>query len=155
MAKLLYGDRIGNTGKLTVGTNGILFDAARSKVLLTRRADNGQWVLPGGHMEAGESLAESCEREVWEETGLRVRAARLIGVYSTPHRVVAYADGNRHQFVSLAFECERLDGELTLNEEVTEFGYFSPAEVEALDMMEHHRERIVDAFARQAAAFVK
>jgi 8-oxo-dGTP pyrophosphatase MutT (NUDIX family) len=155
MAKLLYGDRIGKTGTLAFGVNGVIFDSTRTKVLLTRRTDNGRWVLPGGLMEAGESLAEACEREVWEETGLRVQAGRLIGIYDTPHRAVEYADGNRYHIVSLAFECEIISGELGLSDETTAVGYFSPAEAEMLDVMEHHRERIADAFADQAIPILR
>ena len=44
-------------------------------------------------MDAGESVAEACAREVGEETGLEVRIERLIGVYSNPHRLLEYADG--------------------------------------------------------------
>jgi ADP-ribose pyrophosphatase YjhB (NUDIX family) len=155
MAKLVYGDRIGKTGRLALACNGILFDAARARVLLTRRADNGQWCLPGGFMEAGESVAEACEREVLEETGLRVRAAQLVGVYSTPHRAVEYADGNRYHLITLAFACEVEGGEAGLSHETTGLGWFSPAEIETLDVMEHHRERIADAFVGQAVAVIK
>jgi 8-oxo-dGTP pyrophosphatase MutT (NUDIX family) len=155
MAKLLYGDRIGKTGRLSFGTNGIIFDPTRAKVLLTQRTDNGRWCLPGGLMEAGESVSEACEREVWEETGLRVRVLRPIGIYSTPHRIVEYADGNRNHIVALSFECEIIAGEPGLSNETTAVGYFSRAEIEQLDVMEHHLERIADAFAGPTAMVVK
>lgn len=73
----------------------VIFDEAWEKILLTRRDDNGQWCLPGGQMEPGESAAECCEREVLEETGLRVHVRRLIGVFSSPDRLYTYPDGNR------------------------------------------------------------
>lgn len=155
MAKLLYGDRIGTQGKLLVGCSATIFDADRARILLTRRADNGRWCLPGGRMEPGESVVETCSREVWEETGLEVRVGRLIGVYSTPHRLVEYADGNRFQFVSLNFEAHPIGGALGLSNETTEFGWFTPAEIETLDLMEHHRERIADALVTQEATFVR
>ncbi|MFN8446915.1 MAG: NUDIX domain-containing protein [Caldilineaceae bacterium] len=101
MAKLIFGERISKTGKLATGCAGILFDEKSERILLTRRTDNGRWCLPGGRMEVGEGIAEACEREFWEETGLRVQTVRLIGVYSDPHLVVEYADGNRWQYVSL------------------------------------------------------
>ena len=104
MARYYGGDRIGGNGRLLLGCSATLFDERGDKVLLTRRADNGRWCLPGGAVEAGESVAEACEREVWEETGLRVQVARLLGVYSNPHRLLEYADGNRYHLVALNFE---------------------------------------------------
>ncbi|HEX2623372.1 MAG TPA: NUDIX domain-containing protein [Phototrophicaceae bacterium] len=155
MVKVITGERIGQQARLTVGCSAIIFDPAREKILLTRRTDNGRWCIPGGGMEAGESLIEACEREAWEETGLRVRVTRLIGVYSTPHRILEYSDGNRKQLVAHSFEAEVLSGELTLNEEVSEFGYFTPEEIVGLDFMEHHRERLEDALKPAGTTFVR
>ena len=155
MAKLLFGDRIGRTAQLRVGCSATIFDSTGQRILLTRRTDNGRWCLPGGGMDPGESAAECCEREVWEETGLRVWVTRLLGVYSSPHRVATYADGNRWQFVSLNFAVEVVGGDLGLSDETTEVGWFTPAEIESLDLMEHHRERIADALMQQAEAFVR
>lgn len=155
MAKIVYGERIGREGSLMVGCSAVLFDEKREKILLTRRSDNGRWCLPGGQMERGESLAETCIREVEEETGLQVQIKRLIGVYSTPHRLLEYADGNRYQLVSCSFEVELLGGTLTLSDETIEFGYFSTAAISHMDIMDHHIERIHDALNYQDAAFVR
>lgn len=87
-----------------------------ARLLLTRRTDNGRWCLPGGAMDPGESLEECCVREVWEETGLRVRVVRLIGIYSTPHRITYYADGNRWQTVSANFLAEITGGTLGVSD---------------------------------------
>lgn len=155
MAKIVYGERIGREGSLMVGCSAVLFDEKREKILLTRRSDNGRWCLPGGQMERGESLAETCIREVEEETGLQVQIKRLIGVYSTPHRLLEYADGNRYQLVSCSFEVELLGSTLTLSDETIEFGYFSTAAISHMDIMDHHIERIHDALNYQDAAFVR
>ena len=77
MTQILYGDRLGREGKIRVGCSAVIFND-EGKVLLTRRLDNGQWCLPSGGMEAGESPAETCIREVFEETGLHVRVTRLV-----------------------------------------------------------------------------
>ena len=154
MAKLLYGERIAATGTLGLACSACLFDGNGQKILLTRRSDNGRWCLPGGWMEAGESVAEACAREVWEETGLRVAARHLVGVYSSPDRLMTYADGNRYHLVALHFVVEALGGELGLSDETTEAGYFDAAEIAALDLMEHHRERIADSWSFQGAAFI-
>lgn len=155
MAKLLYGDRISKLGVVLLGCSATIFDPTRQKVLLTRRTDNGRWCLPGGGLEPGESVTEACCREVREETGLDAEVVRLIGVYSDPHRLLEYADGNRFHLISLSFEVRVVGGELALSEETTAYGYFSRAEMAELDVMEHHLERIDDAFQMQAAAYVK
>jgi ADP-ribose pyrophosphatase YjhB (NUDIX family) len=146
MSQVLYGPRLGKEGQLRVGTSAIIFDAKREKVLLTRRTDNGRWCLPGGIMESGESAAEACEREVWEETGLKVRVTRLIGVYSNPDQLVVYKDGNKAFFVVLNFEAEIIDGELGLSNETTDAGYFSLIEMEGMQMHGEHKNRVEDAF---------
>lgn len=155
MAKLIEGERIGKNAQLMIGCSALIYDDKREKILLTRRTDNGRWCLPGGAMEAGESLTEACAREVLEETGLQVRVGRLIGVYSTPHRIIAYADGNRRQIVGHSFEAVVTGGELILSDETTEFGYFSPDEMDRMDLMEHHIERIRDALRNEAMTIVK
>jgi 8-oxo-dGTP pyrophosphatase MutT (NUDIX family) len=154
MAKIVQGDRIGLTAPLSIGCSALIFDAAREKILLTRRQDNGRWCLPGGRVEPGESVAEACIRETLEETGLEVRVKRLIGVYSSPHMLLEYADGNRYQLIAHSFEAEIIGGTLGLSNETTEAGYFSPEEITTIDLMEHHRPRIQDALAEQTPAFI-
>ena len=145
MSQVLYGPRLGKEGKLRVGCSATIFDANREKVLLTQRTDNGRWCLPGGMMESGESVAEACEREVWEETGLKVRVTRLIGVYSNPDQLVVYPDGNKAFFVVLSFEAEIISGELGLSNETTAFGYYSLSEMESMLMHGEHKQRVEDA----------
>jgi 8-oxo-dGTP pyrophosphatase MutT (NUDIX family) len=154
MAKLIHGERIGRTAQLRPGAVGFVRDG-QGRVLLTRRADNGRWCLPGGHIDPGESAAEACVREVFEETGLTVRVTRLIGVYSTPHIIAQYADGNRVQFISLCFAADIISSEPALSAEVTEIGFFTPAEIEQMDVMETHLPRISDGLAEREAAYVR
>lgn len=155
MARVEYGDRIGKTAPLRVGCAAVIFDDSGEKVLLTRRTDNGDWCLPGGAMDAGESAEEACQREVWEETGLTVQVTRLIGIYTSPHRITIYNDGNRFQFISFCFEATIIAGTPGLSDEVTAVGYFTRVEMAAIPMTEPHLERIADAFVRQAAAFIR
>lgn len=155
MTQVLFGERIGQNARLAVGCSATIFNEDHTKVLLTQREDNGQWCLPGGHMEAGETAEEAAVREAWEETGLRVHAVHLIGVYTSPNFVIEYADGRRHQIVAMNFECEIVGGELGLSNETTAFGYFSPQEIQELDLMPHHHMRIKDAFAPRSAAYFR
>jgi ADP-ribose pyrophosphatase YjhB (NUDIX family) len=155
MTEILFGERIGRQGAIRPGCAGILFDARREKVLLTRRADNGQWCLPSGGVEPGETVAEACEREVWEETGLRVRVRRLVAVCSNRDRLAVYEDGRKFQIVSLCFEVEATGGKLGLSDETTEVGFFTTAESMNMDIFPHHRDFIRDALAGIDAASVR
>lgn len=155
VAKLIYGERIGKLAKLTAACGAVIFDPTRQRVLLIRRSDNGRWCLPGGVMDPGESATEACAREVLEETGLAVRVGRLVGVYSTPHRIMEYDDGNRLQALDLSFEAKQIGGELCITDETTEFGYFSPEQMKSMDILEPVYERVEDACAAQEATFVR
>src|SRR4030088_149259 len=80
------------------------------RIVLIRRRANALWALPGGGMELGESIVDTAVREVKEETGLDVEVTGLIGVYSNPHHVMAYTDGEARQQFSLCFTTRLLGG---------------------------------------------
>ena len=80
---------------------------------------------------------------------------RLVGVYSHPDQLSVYSDGNKVQIVALHFEAEITGGELGLSDETSDFGYFSIEEVEGLDMLGRHKERILDTLAKQSEAFIR
>lgn len=154
MTQVLFGERLSREGEIRLGCSAAIFDET-GRIFLTRRADNGQWCLPGGRMESGESVAEACEREVWEETGLRVRVRRLVGVYSHPDQLVVYPDGNKAHIVALHFEAEVAGGEPGLSDETTEFGYFTLEQLHGMDIMGRHRERVIDTLENHGEALIK
>ncbi|MXV75671.1 NUDIX domain-containing protein [Candidatus Poribacteria bacterium] len=155
MAKIITGHRVGKDGKIRVGCSAVIFDKDREKILLTRREDNNQWCLPSGGMEPGESASETCIREVEEETGLQVAIKRLIGVYTTPDALIVYRDGNKIQLVALCFEAEIIGGDLRLSCETTEYGYFSYHEIQELDLLLNHAQRIKDAYCEEMTTFIR
>ena len=154
MTQVFYGPGLGKQGQLRLGASAIIFND-EGKFLLTKRADNGEWCLPGGAVEAGESVAEACIREVFEETGLNVRVKRLVGVYSHPDQLVIYKDGNKAFIVALHFEADILGGELGLSDETTDFGFFALDEIGDLPFLGRHKERIVDTLANHSDAVIK
>jgi ADP-ribose pyrophosphatase YjhB (NUDIX family) len=92
------------------------------QLLLVRESADGGWTFPGGWADVGEEPHLAAEREVFEESGLRVKAARLIGVY----------DANRvegalplfHAY-KLLFLCEILGGQPTISNETSEVSFFA------------------------------
>lgn len=154
MTQILFGPRLGKEGKLRLGCSAAIFDE-QGRILLTRRTDNGQWCLPGGGMESGESAAEACEREVFEETGLHVQVKRLVGVYSHPDQLVIYPDGNKAYIVALHFVVEVTGGEAGLSDETTDVRYFTLEEVQAMELFGRHKERILDTLENHTQALIK
>ncbi|HTX93074.1 MAG TPA: NUDIX domain-containing protein [Anaerolineales bacterium] len=153
--KVLYGDHIGREGKLRVGCSAIVPDAAREKVLLTRRSDNGLFCLPGGMIDPGESASEACEREMLEETGLRVRVVKLVGVYSDPNKLTVYPDGNKAHVIVLCFEVEPVGGTLGLSGETTEAAFVPVGEAVQMDLFHGHTGHIRDWMENEDRAFVR
>jgi len=155
MSKLIFGDRITKNAPVLVGSSAQILDPSGKKVLLTKRGDNGRWCTPSGQLDSGESVAETCIREVLEETGLIVEVEQLIGVYSNPNMLLSYDDQHQYQLVSFHFAVNVVGGELGLSNETTDFGYFSLDEIRNMDLMEHHEQRIMDAFADTKETFIR
>ncbi len=87
-----------------------------NQVLLQKRADVNLWGIPSGHVEPGETVEAAAVREVLEETGLKVKILRLIGVYSEPnYQVFQYPDGHVTHFVTCCFQAEVVGGDLTVS----------------------------------------
>jgi 8-oxo-dGTP pyrophosphatase MutT (NUDIX family) len=153
--RVIRGHRVGARGAISVSCTAAIFDHAASAILLTRRSDNGQWCLPGGRIEPGETVWEACQREIREETGLETSFVRLIGIYSSPDWLIEYPSGDRIQAVSCFFDVRVTSGIPALSDETTELRYFTRDECAALDLLENHVERIHDAFIARQLPFVK
>ena len=152
--QIIQGERISREGQVVLGVSGILFDD-QGRIFLTRRADNGLWCLPGGAVDAGERPDEACVREFLEETCLHIRVDRLIGVYGNVDYLIIYPDGNRRHIISLHFAVSLVGGTPGLSDETTEWGYFTPQEIAALELLPHHHLRIADSFEPRAETLLR
>jgi 8-oxo-dGTP diphosphatase len=96
---------------------GVVVDetAGSERLLLVRRSDNGRWTLPAGIMEPGEQPADALAREIAEEACVRVQPERLLLVTADPE--MTYPNGDRCQFITLAFRCRYLGGEAAVGDE--------------------------------------
>ncbi|MEK3701485.1 NUDIX domain-containing protein [Paenibacillus sp. FSL R10-2199] len=82
-------------------TGGAIIKDKYGRILLQQRSDYGDWELPGGGMEAGETIEETMIREVKEETGLEVNHYNLLSIYTGARMMYTYPDGNEVVFVMI------------------------------------------------------
>jgi hypothetical protein len=80
---------------------------------------------------------------------------RLVGIYSHPDQLIVYPDGNKFQIVALHFEVEVTGGKLGLSNETTDFGYFAMDEMEGLQFLGRHKERILDTIENYGQPVIK
>jgi 8-oxo-dGTP pyrophosphatase MutT (NUDIX family) len=112
----------------------VLRDGA-GRVLLARHADNNEWLLVGGSIEAGESPADAAVREMWEETRLVVTLTKLVGVFGGADYIIRYRNGDRTSYVTTVFEAKGDDScaELHLdNAELLEVRFVARHELSGL-----------------------
>lgn len=126
---------------LVPGGSALVVDGA-GRILLQRRADSGNWSLPGGTMDIGETLGGAVVRETREETGLIVELTGILGVYTDPGHVIAYEDGEVRQEFVVVFTARAVGGELAVSDESTDVRFVDPDELDALPMHESVRLRI-------------
>jgi len=108
----------------------------KKKVLLVLRGQppsENKWAIPGGSVKLGETLQAAAEREVFEETGLRVKAGDLI--YSFDTIVRDEADQIQYHYVILDFLAEPVDPHqpVIAGDDARDAGWFTLAEIETLD----------------------
>lgn len=123
-------------------------DAGR--LLLTRRCDNGLWVIPGGKLELGETLAQAAVREVLEETGVEIEVTGFAGTYTDPGHVIVYDNGPAGEVVlqefSVCLHARHVGGIGRADHtETSEVRWFEPSELSGLDLHPVMRKRIADA----------
>lgn len=144
-----------------VGVGGVVIENDRA--LLIRRASEplrGQWSIPGGMLELGETLEEGCARELLEETGLRVRVLELIEVFER----IVYAESEpplntspnaaprpRYHYVIADYLCERISGEHLAASDVTDVQFAAEADLPQFQLTPTALRILHKAFAMHRA----
>ena len=140
-----------------VGIGGVVIEAGRA--LLIRRGGEplrGQWSIPGGYLELGESLKDGVARELLEETGLQVRVLDLIEVFDRVYRDPDETDprnlqGPKFHFVIVDYLCERISGEARAGSDVTHVAYATEDELEQYRLTSTATRVLKKAFAMHRA----
>jgi ADP-ribose pyrophosphatase YjhB (NUDIX family) len=106
----------------------------RGRILMIRRTDNDKYSIPGGGLEAGETVTAAVIREVREETGIDVEVSGLVGIFSNPDHVIAYDDGEVRQEFSICFRADPIGGDLCTSSESKEVLWIAPQDIPSLDV---------------------
>jgi 8-oxo-dGTP diphosphatase len=123
----------------------------QGRVLLVRRVDSGNWEMPGGAVDPGESTADALRREVREESGLIVVPGQVAGVFCDPGHVLAYPGGQVRQQLVVCMRATVIGGVLRPDwYEVDAADWVPPERLDALPIHPSVRARLRDALPRDA-----
>ena len=114
--------------KPIVGVGAIVI--REGKVLLVKRAaapSRGLWAIPGGSLELGETLQSGAEREILEETGIRIKAGAPVYAFD----FLEYDKKNelQYHFVIVDMEAEYVAGEVQAADDALDAGWVSPEDL--------------------------
>ncbi|WP_029233296.1 NUDIX hydrolase [Butyrivibrio sp. VCB2006] len=114
---------------MTVGC-GVLIENDRGQLLLQKRSDTGEWCVPGGALEPGETYIEAATRELHEEVGITVKDLELFGLYSGDDREIHYPNGDVVYSLSVIFITKSYEGQISDSDsEVLEHRFFDRKEI--------------------------
>jgi ADP-ribose pyrophosphatase YjhB (NUDIX family) len=139
--------------KPVVGIGGVIIEQGRT--LLIRRGSEplrGEWSIPGGTLEIGETLQEGVARELLEETGVEIRVLELIEVFD---RIFLENEAfgppvkkaPRFHFVIVDYLCERVSGEPRAGSDVTDVAFAREEELQQFHLTETATRVLKKAFA--------
>jgi ADP-ribose pyrophosphatase YjhB (NUDIX family) len=124
------------------------------RLLMVHRTDNDLWSIPGGAMDIGESIADAVVREVREETGLDVEVTGIVGIYTNPRHVMAYADGEVRQQFSVCFTTRLLGGQLRTSTETSQVRFVNRDDLRGLNVHPSIRLRIQHYFDARSTPYI-
>ena len=135
------------TQKAHLGVNAII--TCNGKLLLEKRRDSDTWGLIGGGVKKKETELQAIAREIKEELGLRIPEEQLqrLAVYGEPGRIAAYRDGSIWRMVIVVFALKlNKEPELRISPESKELRFFTPEELQNIDIVVTHSDIVEDWF---------
>lgn len=113
------------------------------KILLIQERADDRWAMPGGWADLGNSPASVAEREVWEESGYRVKAEKVVAVLDA-NRIEPFEFYHAYKII---FLCTLLDGEPRISHETLAVDFFDPEHLPLLSLYRTNEDMIKEVFA--------
>ena len=133
--------KVGRDPIIYAGATILVFNE-KGELLLNLRSDTGDWGIPGGGKELGETLEECAVRELKEETDLDTDALELLTVLSGRDYYFTYPNGDEVDCVIALYRVRNYSGRLSVNDgESTELRFFP---LDGLPELESRAKAIID-----------
>jgi ADP-ribose pyrophosphatase YjhB (NUDIX family) len=116
------------------------------RILLIQERADGMWAMPGGWADLGNSPASVAEREVWEESGFRVRAEKVVAVLDA-NRIEPFEFYHAYKII---FLCRLLEGEPRTSHETLAVEFFEPDRLPPLSVYRTNEAMLKEVFAHVA-----
>jgi ADP-ribose pyrophosphatase YjhB (NUDIX family) len=131
-----------SANSMVPSVNVVVADDA-GRILLIRRADNGNWAVPGGAIDLGESMIDAAVRETREESGIDCAITGLVGIFTDPRHVIRYTSNDEvRQEFSIVLAGRAVGGEPTPSSETSHVRWVEPARLPELPMDRSMRLRM-------------
>jgi len=125
------------------------------EVLLIRRSDNGNWAVPGGAIDLGESVAQAGGRETKEESGIDCQITGIVGIYSDPKHVILYtSNGEVRQEFSILLTAHATGGHPTPSSESSDVRWVPVGELGEYGMDRSMRMRVDHYLERRNSPYI-
>jgi 8-oxo-dGTP pyrophosphatase MutT (NUDIX family) len=126
-----------------VVANNLLVADEEGRILMQRRRDTGQWALPGGKQDIGETAVQCAIRECLEETGILAEVTKFLGVFTDPDHIVVYSsNGEARQQYENTYIGHAVGGEPTVNDEASAVAWISTDQLDDYDIHPSMRKQI-------------
>ncbi|MEU5990794.1 NUDIX domain-containing protein [Spirillospora sp. NPDC047418] len=123
----------------------VVVENDKGEILVIRRTDNGNWALPGGAVDLGESVPQAAVRETKEETGIECEITGIIGIYSDPKHLIHYtSNGETRQEFSILLRARQVGGRTRVSEESSDVEWIPRNQATKKEMDRSMRLRLRD-----------
>jgi 8-oxo-dGTP pyrophosphatase MutT (NUDIX family) len=121
----------------------VIIENDMGEILMIERSDNGNWAVPGGAIDLGESMSQAGVRETKEETGIDCEILDVLGIYTDPKHIILYtSNGEARQEFSILLRGRATGGTPTPSSESTQVHWIPQAQLGALQMDRSMRRRL-------------